>query len=135
MLSLNHRNRWTFNRQGRGPGGPVRNRNLLQRFAVSVAFCFCFAMLAPPHLIGTTFGILLFFTTVGVAIGALLREEHQLTPHPSSDRVGGGSVFARSEPRDRNRRSGRSVRCSGSDRRLAIDGGPISGTRRIARTG
>jgi hypothetical protein len=46
----------------------------MHRWLVTVAFCFCFAMLAPPHFISAAFSALLFIAAVIAAIGAFLRK-------------------------------------------------------------
>lgn len=53
-----------------------RSRNLLDRWSVWVAFCFCIATFTPPHMMAMTFSILLIISGVVSAFVAGARREH-----------------------------------------------------------
>jgi hypothetical protein len=57
------------------------NREVLQRCCMAVAFCLCFATLAPPHLMPFAFAGLLFLAGMASISFALLRGDQPLASH------------------------------------------------------
>jgi len=57
------------------------NREALERCCMAVAFCLCFAALAPLHLIPYAFAGLLFLAGIASLSLAALRGDQPLAPH------------------------------------------------------
>jgi hypothetical protein len=57
------------------------NREVLQRCCMVVAFCLCFAGLAPPDLLLFAFAGLLFLAGIASISLAVLRRDNPLAPH------------------------------------------------------
>ena len=56
-------------------------QEVLERCCMVVAFCLCFASLAPPHVAPFAFAGLLFLAGIASAGLAALRGDHLLAPH------------------------------------------------------
>jgi hypothetical protein len=56
-------------------------QEVLQRCCMVVAFCLCFASLAPPHVIPFAFSDLLFLAGITSTGLAVLRGDHPLAPY------------------------------------------------------
>jgi hypothetical protein len=56
-------------------------QEVLERCCMVVAFCLCFASLAPPHVVPFAFAGLLFLAGIASAGLAALRGDHLLAPH------------------------------------------------------
>ena len=57
------------------------NREALERCCMAVAFCLCFAALAPPALMPFAFAGLLFLAGIASVSFAVLRGDQPLAPH------------------------------------------------------
>ncbi len=57
------------------------NRGALERCCTAVAFCLCFAALAPPHLMPYAFAGLLFLAGFASVSLAVLRRDQPLASH------------------------------------------------------
>jgi hypothetical protein len=55
-------------------------REGLQRWALSLAFCACFAALSPADAVAATFSALAALAALASAVVAVLRREHPLAP-------------------------------------------------------
>jgi hypothetical protein len=85
MAVLNPRDWW---RQGEWQSAhrrerslPIGNQDVLLRWGMQVAFCFCFASLAPPDRLPSVFSALLGLSALGSALAAWIRKEHPISPH------------------------------------------------------
>jgi hypothetical protein len=71
---------WLDPHQGRRSPQEM-NREALERCCMAVAFCLCFAALAPPHLMLLAFAGLLFLAGIASISLALVRADQPLASH------------------------------------------------------
>jgi hypothetical protein len=71
---------WLDPHQGRR-SPPEINREALERCCMALAFCLCFAALAPVELIPFAFARLLFLAGIAFVSLAVLRGDRPLAPH------------------------------------------------------
>jgi hypothetical protein len=74
---------WLDPRDGRRSPQEV-NRAVLERCCMAVAFCLCFAALAPPHLMPFALAGLLFLAAIASVSLAVLRADQPLAPYPTA---------------------------------------------------
>jgi hypothetical protein len=70
---------WLDPHEGRSPR--ETNREALERCCMAVAFCLCFAALAPPHLMSFAFAGLLFLAGIASISLAIVRGDQPLASH------------------------------------------------------
>ena len=85
MTTLNPRNwprlpDWLDPHQGRRRPREI-NREVLERCCMALAFCLCFAALAPPDLMSFAFAGLLFLAGIASVSLAVLRGDQPLAGH------------------------------------------------------
>jgi hypothetical protein len=85
MTTLHPRNwprlpNWLDPHEGRRSPGEI-NREVLERSCMAVAFCLCFAALAPPDLMPFAFAGLLFLAGIASISLAVLRGDQPLAVH------------------------------------------------------
>ncbi|QRM33927.1 hypothetical protein [Microvirga sp. VF16] len=71
---------WLDPHQGRRSPREI-NRSALERCCMALAFCLCFAALAPPHLMPLAFAGLLFLAGIASIGLAFVRGDHPQTSH------------------------------------------------------